>query len=66
LPAPIRSGTTVLRVKKITKKEGINQKFWVEKLAQSGHLKDPNQASALVKAIYKNRNGTDDYQLVRE
>ena len=51
--------------KKVTK-EGINQKFWARKLAQSGQLKDPTKSEALVKAIYKNRESTEDYALVRE
>lgn len=66
LPAPVSSGNNVLKVKKTQKKESINQKFWENKLAASGELKDPTRASQLVKAIYKNRTTEEDFSLVRE
>jgi hypothetical protein len=66
LPAPIKTGRTILRTKKKITKEGITQKFWTTKLATSGHLKDPSKAEQLVKDIYKNRSATEDYELVRE
>jgi len=69
---PLRSASVrtrdnvVLRAKKKMTKEGLNQKFWVRKLAESGQLADSSRAEALVKSIYKNRESTEDYELVRE
>lgn len=62
----IKTGNTVLRAKKTKKKQGLNQKVWAEKLAASGQLRDPNNAPALVKHVYKSLSTTEDYELVRE
>jgi hypothetical protein len=69
---PLRSASVrtrdnvVLRAKKTRKKENLNQRVWARKLAESGQLKDPNNATALVKHVYKNLATTEDYELVRE
>jgi hypothetical protein len=69
---PLRSASVrtrdnvVLRAKKKKKKENLNQKVWARKLAESGQLKNPDSATALVKNIYKNLETTEDYELVRE
>ena len=66
LGAPIKSGESVLRVKKTVKRETLNKTTWERYLARSGYLKDPNQAKELVLKIYKDRETHDEFQLVRE
>lgn len=66
LPAPVKSGNTVLRVKTKIKRETVNQKFWVKALAESGQLIDPGTSKDLVTAIYKNRETAEAYELIRE
>lgn len=66
LEAPIKTGRTILRAKVKSVKGSLTQKLWTEKLAASGHLKDPAKAEELVKNIYKDAPRTEDFELVRE
>jgi hypothetical protein len=66
LGAPVKSGNSVLRVKKTVKREALNKTSWERHLAQSGYLKDSNKAKELVAKIYKDREAHDEYELVRE
>lgn len=61
----LETGNNVLRAKKTKKKQGLNQQVWAEKLAASGQLRDPNNAPALVKHVYKSLTVTEDYELER-
>ena len=65
LEAPVRAGTNILRARKKMVKETVNQKFLSKKLAECGELKDPTKANDLVKVFYKDREATEDYELVR-
>jgi hypothetical protein len=66
MDVPVQMGTTIIGTKKKSTAESLTQRVWVEKLMKSGQLKDPSKAEQLVKTIYKNREKTEDYELVRK
>lgn len=53
--APVKSGNTVLRVKTSNTLESVSQAFLIRKLAESGELKNPENAKTVVTNIYKAR-----------
>ena len=66
LHAPVRSGNTILRVKKKKKRSCIGKKHLVTTLQNCGQLKDPSMAAEVVKFIYDARTVSEDFEVTRD
>lgn len=59
----VPSRSVVMQVKPRKKWSSLSKKIWVEKLAESGFLKDPSQAKAAVDWVYRTRSVQTTYTL---
>ena len=62
--APVRSGDTLLSLK-TQKTRRFNKKNIAKGLIESGELKDPEKAAAVVDFIYKSRDVVENVKVVR-